>query len=51
MATHPNIDYTKQGVALADAGKHAEAAACFQQALRLQPKNAEAHYHLGNALG
>jgi tetratricopeptide (TPR) repeat protein len=39
-----------QGVALAEAGRHAEAAGYFERALTAQPAAAEAAFHLGNSL-
>ena len=39
-----------QGLALARAAKPEEALAAFQQAVRLDPKNAEAHVNLGKTL-
>jgi serine/threonine-protein kinase len=43
-------DHLTRGVALYDKGKLEEAAGHFEQALRIDPKNATAHFNLGNAL-
>jgi len=39
-----------QGLALAAAGRHADAAAYFERALAANPRAAEAAFHLGNSL-
>jgi tetratricopeptide (TPR) repeat protein len=41
---------TERGIHLASAGRLEEAAACFRQAIRLQPASAAAHNNLANVL-
>jgi len=52
LVTLEYYSYTQNelGMKLSEAGKPAEAAAHFEQAVRLKPDYAGAHYNLGNAL-
>ena len=38
----------ERGYTLADLGRYGEAEAAFRQAIRLKPRNADAHNGLGN---
>ena len=47
VTTNNPVAHNNLGLALANAGRNAEAIAHYQEALRLMPNSAQAHYNLG----